>query len=238
MLKYNIKPSGYLYLKALIMNYQGGHMPLLSRGVYSKSEDYSYELETTYQLKYYISSALISIDCILELEDAMVNRFENKIRYYRYYVDNLFYFLGLINDRFVYKRNRNEDELNHEKENRVSLNKSNYQFEESKFVILSNKIPRNIIEHLDERNVKMIMDRNGVGGFNVLFKDSNNKMNESIRTNRMMYPYTLDLVNNKVLFYDAQAKCDDMKKFEIDVLEIQDELKRLEKNVDDFDRFL
>ena len=159
-------------------------MPLINRGVYSRSgEDYSYELETTYQLKYYISSALISIDCILESEDAMVNRFENK---------------------------------------------SNYQFEESKFVILSNKIPRNIIEHLDERNMKTIMDRKGAGGFNVLFKDSNSKMEESIRTNRMMYPYILDLVNNKVLFYNAQAKQDEMKQFEFGKIEpicISDKLK-------------
>lgn len=37
-------------------------MPLFAKGCYAKcNEDYPYEVETTYQLKYYISSALISM---------------------------------------------------------------------------------------------------------------------------------------------------------------------------------
>lgn len=76
-------------------------MPLVSRGFYIDSrEERPYEVETTYQLKYYVSSALISIDYILDPIEEMMRKFENKVQYYRYYVDGLFYFLGLINDRF------------------------------------------------------------------------------------------------------------------------------------------
>lgn len=75
-------------------------MPLVSRGFYIDSrEERPYEVETTYQLKYYVSSALISIDYILDPIEEMMRKFENKVQYYRYYVDGLFYFLGLINCR-------------------------------------------------------------------------------------------------------------------------------------------
>lgn len=79
-------------------------MPLFMKDVYIRDEDYSYEVETTYQLEYYISAALISIDCIQNPVEEMTKKFLNRVQYYHYYVDNLFRFLGLINDRFIYKR--------------------------------------------------------------------------------------------------------------------------------------
>ncbi len=69
-------------------------MPLFAKCCYINSiEDYPYEVETTYQLKYYIPVALISIGCILEPIDVIIIKFENIVQYYRFYVDNLFYFL-------------------------------------------------------------------------------------------------------------------------------------------------
>lgn len=53
-------------------------MPLVSRGFYIDSrEERPYEVETTYQLKYYVSSALISIDYILDPIEEMMRKFEN-----------------------------------------------------------------------------------------------------------------------------------------------------------------
>ncbi|MBC3888425.1 hypothetical protein GH810_08910 [Acetobacterium paludosum] len=214
-------------------------MPLFAKGCYAENgEDYPYEVETTYQLKYYISSALISIDFIFEPDETIVCRFVNKVQYYRYCVDNLFYFLGLINDRFVYKPNNKDGDLSREKENRVNLNKNNYQFKEDEFIILSNKMPRNIIEHLDERNVKTMMENRGIGGFNVILKDSAPNMVATIKANSKFYPYNLDLVNNQVRFYNIQAKPDDVIQFEIDIFEMRDELRRLEQNVNSFSKFL
>lgn len=73
-------------------------MPLLCEGIYFRTEDNTYEVEATYQLKYYILSALVSIDCILEPIDNMLIKFQNEVQYYRYYIDSLFHYLRLIND--------------------------------------------------------------------------------------------------------------------------------------------
>lgn len=214
-------------------------MPLLMNGLYSRSpEDYPYEVETTYQLKYYIRSALISIDCILEPDEAMIVRFENKVQYYRYYLDSLFYFLGLINDRFVFKSICGDAGLREIKQERAESNKQNYGFSEQDFHILCNKMPRNIIEHLDERNIKSMMQTSGAGGFNVIFEDGDPNMAIAIQSHREYYPYNLDLINKKVLFYNIQAKLEDVKEFDIDILELQAELKKLQQNVNDFARFL
>ncbi len=214
-------------------------MPLIEKGFYIRcSEDIPYEVETAYQLKYYVSAALFTIDSILQSNAAIINAFENRVQYYRYYVDNLFYFLGLINDRFVCKNNIKDMELQQKKNERIALNQKDYQFLKFEFKILSNKIPRNIIEHLDERNVKTMMKHRGVGGFNVFFADSDPEMVEEIKANRNLYPYNLDLVGGKVLFYNIQAKPDDVNEFEIDIMDMRAELKKLEENIKQFAGFL
>ena len=214
-------------------------MPLVARGFYIDSgEERPYEVETTYQLKYYVSSALISIDYILSPVEEMMGRFKNKVEYYRYYIDGLFNFLGLINDRFFCKPSSRDSDLQEKKKERVVLNKNNYQFTEQEFSILSNKIPRNIIEHLDERNVKTMMESKDVGGFNVIFEDSDADMVAAIESHREFYPYTLDLVNKRMLFYDTQAKPTDVKEFDIDILELQKELRNLQQYVNEFAGFV
>lgn len=143
---------------------EGEDMPLMMKGVYlDNMEERPYEVETTYQLKYYISSSLVSINQILQPSDDNIKLFDNKIQYYRYYVDSLFYFLGLINDRFVCKYNK-ADDMSQKKAERIKLNRNNYHFSEEEYIVLSNKMPRNVIEHLDERNVKTVMKNRGVGG--------------------------------------------------------------------------
>lgn len=167
-----------------------------------------------------------------------MGKFDNKVQYYRYYVDSLFYFLGLINDRFFGKPNNRDTDLQEKKKERIELNRSNYQFTEHDFGILSNKIPRNIIEHLDERNVKTMMESRGVGGFNVIFEDGDSELVVAITSHREFYPYNLDLVNRKVLFYNTQAKADDLKEFDIDILELQNELRKPQQCVNDFAGFV
>lgn len=214
-------------------------MPLVTRGIYIDSmEERPYEVETTYQLRYYVSSALISIDYILLPVEEMMVRFENKVEYYRYHIDCLFNFLGLINDRFLYKSSGKDRDLQEKKKERVKLNKNNYQFTEQEFSILSDKIPRNIIEHLDERNVKTMIVNKGVGGFNVIFEDSDSDMVAAITSHREFYPYTLDLVNKRMLFYNTQAKTSDAKEFDIDILELQEELQKLKQNINNFAVFI
>ena len=83
---------------------------------------------------------MISIDYILSPVEEMMVRFENKVEYYRYHIDGLFNFLGLINDRFFCKPSSRDADLQEKKKERVVLNKNNYQFTEHEFGILSNKL--------------------------------------------------------------------------------------------------
>ena len=214
-------------------------MPLFDTGIYiDNAEDRAYEVETTYQLKYYISSALLSINFVLEPMECVMGKFDNKVQYYRYYVDNLFYYVGLINDRFVCKAGHRDQDLQTKKQERVTLNQKNYQFNSSEFCVLSDKTPRNIIEHLDERNVKTMIEKQGVGGFNVILEDSDPAMVSAVTNQREFYPYNLDLVNKKVLFYNTQAKENDVKEIEIDILAVENELNTLLEHVNDFAEFL
>lgn len=67
----------------------GIHMPLLTEGAFVYNvQDYPYEVEATYHLKYFISSALITLDLILSPDAQLVERFENSARYYRYHLEH------------------------------------------------------------------------------------------------------------------------------------------------------
>ena len=70
------------------------------------------------------------------------------------------------------------------KRERILLNRNNYRFTEDEFEIISKKTSRNLIEHLDERNLTNLNDRRKVGGFNVIFPDSNPQMIEAIKCER------------------------------------------------------
>ena len=116
--------------------------------------------------------------------------------------------------------------------------RNNYRFSEQEFPIISNKIPRNLIEHLDERNLTTLTGKRGVGGFNVIHPDSDPDMVASIKSNRDLYPYNLDLVERKVLFFNAQEKDPSLKQFDIDINELKSELIKLSHNVNALDDLL
>lgn len=83
-----------------------------------------------------------------------------------------------------------------------------------------------------------MLESSGVGGFNVVFEDRDSNMVAAIKSNRKLYPYNLDLKNKKVLFYNIQARLEEEKEIDIDIFKLQGELKKLEKNVNDFAVFL
>ena len=83
-----------------------------------------------------------------------------------------------------------------------------------------------------------MMESKGVGGFNAIFEDSESDMVAAITFHREFYPYTLDLVNKRMLFYNTQAKPDDVKEFDIDILGLQEELNKLKQNINSFAEFI
>lgn len=143
--------------------------------------------------------------------------------------------IGQINDRLISKKKSNKEQgLSLIKRNQIEMNRTNYGYDESQFPLLSNKNPRNIIEHLDSRNLSILQEVHGVGGFNVIFHDRDPKMIDSIKQHREWYPYTLDLTTHTIYFYDAQASDINETSFEIDILLLREEIETLHKNVLDF----
>lgn len=215
-------------------------MPLIENGIYVYNvEDYSYEKESIYHMRYYVSSALICLQMIIEINKEIMSFYTNEPQYYRFHLDHLFYYIGLINERLKSKHTHGYDErLINLKNYIISLNQRNYNYNPDIFNIIDNKCPRNIIEHLDERDLSTIKEHNAVGGFNTLDANSDKEMRDNIINNRKYYPYILDIQHKKVLFYDYQMKSqnENDKMFEIDLLDLMKELEKLKRNVDEFEK--
>ena len=60
----------------------------------------------------------------------------------------------------------------------------------------------------------------------------------SIKSNRDLYPYNLDLIERKVLFFNAQEKDPSLKQFDIDINELKSELIKLSHNFNALDDLL
>lgn len=202
-------------------------MPRILEGVYIYDEDMKYEVETNYHLNYHVSSALFSISKIKEPLEVKTTSDLSNIHYYRYYLEHLFYSMGQINDRFVFKYSKYlTEEENKAKKECVDRNKREYRYEESTYKIINIKDPRNIIEHIDEKNLKNLQN-NYVGGFNVIFKDSAESFVKSLRENRKYYPFILDLTLDAVLFYD----CSNEVEYSVNIGDLYLELVSLKKEI-------
>ena len=119
--------------------------------------------------------------------------------------------------------NRNNDE-------KIKLNRKNYKFTEEQYKLLSDKEPRNLVEHLDERNEKEIEVFKSVGGFNVLL--DNEQVVDSIGEKPELYPYTLDLRNSSLILYNIKHQ--ENPQCIIYLAQLESEMKTLKKSVDCF----
>ena len=54
----------------------------------------------------------------------------------------------------------------------------------------------------------------------------------------ILYYWGVYWYNKKMLFYNIQAKADDVKEFDIDILKLQSELRMLQQYVNDFASFV
>lgn len=166
-------------------------MPLLTNGVYIGCDDRGYEVETSYYLNFQIISALASLAKIDSFNDSY--RWENPCQYYHYYTDHLLFSIGQIANRFQVNNRDSEKE-----KERKNLNRGNYQFSEDRYPLLSDKKARNVVEHIDEYNLKIIENNRGVGGFNLIDASTDTALVDALRTNRHTHPYTLDLLSREL----------------------------------------
>ncbi len=196
-------------------------MPLLSNGIYIECDDRGYEVETSYYLNFQIISALASLAKIYTFSDSY--RWENLCQYYHYYTDHLLFSIGQIANRFLTKQSDSE-----KIKERKKLNRVNYQFSEERFPLLSDKKARNVVEHIDEYNQKIIENNRGVGGFNLIDASTDSALADTLRTNRHTHPYTLDLLLNELFI---RRNDEDLTIF---LDELQSELLTLRESVKSF----
>lgn len=167
-------------------------MPLDENNVYIEGIEKPYEAESADYLNFQIISALFSIERLESTPDN--NHWENRCQYYHYYSDHLLYSLGQIINRFVITDKDRDLVLERKQRNRM-----NYRFCEEAFPILSDKRARNMVEHIDEYNQKIIRENKGVGGFNLIDNETNEDLAGFLRSKRDLHPYTLDLLRGELL---------------------------------------
>ena len=200
-------------------------MPLLAEGVYIKSDDKGYEVETSYYLNFQIISALASLAKIDSFTDSY--EWENRCQYYHYYTDHLLFSIGQIANRFQITDRDPEKE-----KNRKNLNRSNYQFSEDRYPLLSDKKARNVVEHIDEYNLKIIESNRGVGGFNLIDANTDSALVDTLRANRHTHPYTLDLLSHELFIRRTNED------ITVSLEKLKSELLSLKESVKSFMEFI
>ncbi len=187
------------------------------------SEDLPYEAEECYFLNYQISSALIAIGYLFNIRFDENMLFESKYVYYHFYTDHLLFSWGQICSRFIIN---NRDKAG-ERERKQNCS-HNFQFDETKYPILSDKNARNTIEHLDEYNHYLIQKYDGVGGFNLIDASESDELIDYLRKNRQTHPYTLDLLKNQLYIQRKEGE------ITIDLIALKNELEQLQHSVRDY----
>ena len=197
---------------------------------YGDGDDKPYEVEAVYYLNFQIKSALASLDCLSSYHEDFA--WENRYQYYHYYCDHLLFSMGQIANRFTIvdekaikgSKKKRKQTLERNAQNRK--NRINFGFSEATFPILSEKHARNVIEHIDEYNRYIIDENHGVGGFNLIDEKEDEKLITDLRKRRATHPYTLDLLDGKLLVRYNR------KNIDIDLVKLRAELLSLQENVD------
>lgn len=172
-------------------------MALIPGGIYCVDENTPYDYEANYYLDFQIFSALKSLDYLnSKCEES---EWKNKCQYYHYYTDHLLYSIGQISNRFIIGKFDNSFT-----QNRKNANRRNFEFDEDKYPIISDKSARNMVEHIDERNQDIIKNRNGVGGFCLIDVDTNSELVDKLKNKKATQPYTLDLINKELLIRNKE----------------------------------
>lgn len=198
-------------------------VPFYDAGVYFTVPDLiPYERDAYYYVVFHIASARASLSHLTSDKFNQQNEFESIIEYYHYHCDHLLFSMGQISSRFI-ENNKDKNDASIMKEIKKA-NRSNFEFNKKNYPILSNRLGRNIIEHIDAKNAVAIDRHKGVGGFNVIMEGVEPEIIE-LRKRRETHIYTLDLLEKKILLYDTQKQspCD------ISLDKLNDELENLSK---------
>lgn len=162
-------------------------------------DEFYYDFETTYYLKYNIEKAKMALNKLYK-EESEATQYSNRCVYYHIYIDLLMQAMGQIANRFLH--------LNKEKEEEQRIrnkNQKEYQFNNENYPLLSNKIFRNFVEHIDEKNLIFIRENGGVGGFNVIFEETTEEEEKGF-LNIKRQNNTLNLKKHCYFIYDNREQ--------------------------------
>lgn len=201
--------------------------PKLGTWIENAKDDFTEHFETTYYLKYNIEKALYSLGKIME---ATINysEFSNRCVYYHFYIDNVLNSIGHIRRRFV-NNNVNSD--------RIERNKKEYDYNSidsngnliCNYPIIGNNEIRNFIEHIDEKDEKLMKMGLYNGSFNVIYKGMKQQIKQGLLNNEKKQNNLLNLLSKEYKILTVDNKSNIVKEYKLDLIRLNDELERLKK---------
>lgn len=117
--------------------------------------------ESAYYIKFNSAKAMYAFK---KLKSEFCGTTEEKCFYYHVYLDLLFEATGLVSSRFIRKNN-----VNANVKQMIEYNRQQYEFDESNYPLLNNRFFRNFIEHIDEKDEKLVEKEGFFGTFNLIF---------------------------------------------------------------------
>lgn len=188
-------------------------------------EDFKEHFETTYYLKYNIEKAIYSLEKIMKPKIDF-SEFSNRCVYYHFYIDNLLNAIEHIRRRF-FNNNANQE--------RIERNKKEYNYtliskqrnEICNYPIIGDNKIRNFIEHIDERDEKLMNIGMYYGGFNVIYKGMNRQLKIDLLNNEKQQNNLLNLLTKEYNILTIEKGI--VKDYKLNLVELKKELKELKK---------
>ena len=217
---------------------RGDYMYNPNTGVWIENakDDFTEHFETTYYLKYNIEKAIYSLEKIMKVKIDF-SEFSNRCVYYHFYVDNLLNAIGHIRRRFFNnKANQERIERNKKEYNYIFINEQGKKI--YNYPIIGDNSIRNFIEHIDEKD-EMLM-KMGVynGSFNVIYKGMNQQIKKDLLNSEKKQNNLLNLLSKEYKILTINNNNNVVREYKLDLIELNNELKRLKKINDKIWSFL
>lgn len=200
------------------------------------TDDFKEHFETTYYLKYNIEKAMYSLDKIMKSK-INYSEFSNRCTYYHFYIDNLLNSIGHIRRRFYNTAIKAE---------RIERNKKEYGYNLTdndgnkvcNYPIIANNEIRNFIEHIDEKDEKLMELGIYYGSFNVIYKGMNNKIKTDLLNNKRKQNNLLNLISKEYKILTIDQETNSIKEYKLHLVELKKELEKLKNTNETIWKFL
>lgn len=201
--------------------------PKLGTWTECASDDFTEHFETTYYLKYNIEKALYSLNKILQSK-IDYSEFSNRCVYYHFYIDNVLNSIGHIRRRF-FNNEANSD--------RIKRNRKEYDYSSidnngkliCNYPIIGNNEIRNFIEHIDEKDERLMNMGLYNGSFNVIYKGMNQKVKSDLLSSEKKQNNLLNLITKEYKIMTINNKTNYLEEHKIDLIKLKNELEKLKK---------